>query len=198
MRFSTKKVCVIFLLLSQVLLLVWMMHMYIRTRLELMEARNLIWGIYKRNTVTRRLLRDGIDTGRILGRLSTNQHFVVQYAVRRNIMRSDMFSAMFGHYKQGDLDLNAEELKWFQAYRAKCIEWEGGGNQSDFKCRIPIVDRIEMFLYIRWDDCMELWQTWKPNDIETNIKIVPPKEPYADDPVSVKIYRYFDHMWKDD
>jgi len=192
---SVKKAIAILIGSIQILLLIWAVCAYVSTRLELMEARNLILGLYKRDTDIRRLLHEGADVEQLQERLSTNQHVVVQYAVRRNVMRSDMFRVMFVHYKRGELDLNEEKLRWFQEYCDQCSEWEGGNDHGDFKNHTPIIDQIEMVFYLRWKDRIELWKTWKPNDFETNIKLVSPKKPYEDDPVSIKIYRFLEYIW---
>ena len=174
---SVKK-CIIILVLSVLtLFFVWAVRAYVTVRLELMEARNLITCLYKRDTTTRRMLREGIDTDQLLGRLSENQHFVVQYMVRRNVMRSDMLRIISVNHKQDDLDLDAEQFKWVEEYKTKCREWEGGDIHGDFKNRISVIDQMELVLYSRWPDRIELWQTWKPNDFETNIKLVPLKGP---------------------
>lgn len=190
---SARKICAIILKLTLILLLAWMTRAYVKARLELMEARSLISGLFARDTTTRRLLREGADVDWALGRLSTNQHFVAQYAVRRSIMRADMHSFMYMCYKRGDLDLDGEQLKWFEAYRDKCLEWQGEGRE-DRIWRVPVLDLMEIFLYSKWNDHVGLWRTWKPNDIETNIKPIPFEEPYDGDPVSVRIYRTLERV----
>ena len=191
---SKRKICSILIKLVQVLLLIWTACAYVKARMELMEARSLISGLFTRDTTTRELLREGADKDWVLGRLSTNQHFVAQYAVRRNVMRADMHAFMHMCYKRGDLDLNEEQLKWFEAYREKCLEWQGDG-RGDRIWRVPVLDLIEIFLYSKWSDRAGLWLTWKPGDLETNIKPVPSKKTHNSDPVSERMYRSLERKW---
>ena len=172
---ATKRTIVAGLIMSiQTLLIVWGIRVHVATRLELREARNLIVGLYRRDTNTRGLLRDGADAEYLLRRLSTNQHFVARYAIRRNVMRSDMFREMEFDHRLGRLDLNEDQLRRLEEYSAKCREWERGDDYVEILGHTPIAYQIEEILYNRWKDRVELWKTWKPNDLETNIELVSP------------------------
>lgn len=157
---SLRKSSVFILLVAQVLMLVYVIRMYINTRLELMEAQNLIGGLLIRDTNTKKQLIDGAHMDLITDRLSANQRFEMIYMCKRNVMCPEIHSFIAFHVKNGNIVLNKEELKLFEVYNTKYKKWEGG-SYSDFKCRIPVIDQIERGLYARWDDRLELWPMWK-------------------------------------
>ena len=75
---SVRKTIICLFMSIQMALIVWMIRMYINTRLELMEAQNLIRWMFVRDTTTRERLTGGSDTDWVSGRLSTNQYLFIE------------------------------------------------------------------------------------------------------------------------
>ena len=175
---SIKKASVFLFMSAQLLLSACAIRMYVGTRLELMEAQKLISWMLVRDTATRERLTDGADIDWAAGRLSTNQCLLARYIMKRNVMQlSQPFAHAFiaSQIKRGKLSLDSEGLELFKSYDGRYRKW-AGGDHGDFKCRVPIIDQIEWILYNRWDDRMELWQTLKPKNQESTVKLDSPEK----------------------
>jgi hypothetical protein len=162
---TVRKVGIVIFIALQLVLLGLIIRMYVGTRLKLMEAQNLIIGLLVRDTYTKKQMLSGADTNWIAGRLSTNQEFELKYIIRRNVMHLSVHAFIDVGIRQGDINLKPDELKSFEAYSEKYRRW-AGEDHGDFKCRIPIVDQIEMVFYNRWADRMEHWLTKEENGHE--------------------------------
>lgn len=188
----SKKSTIFLIIFFLVLSLVLMIKMYFRTRLELVEARNLITNLFYKDTVAHKLLREGKYCS-ALDRLSTNQKFISQYVVRRKVVSPNIKQYIRVFLDRGDMKLSNEERKWFEVHEKTYEKWDMSGWIYPYT---PFMHQIETILYSRWADRFGLWTTWKPDDLATNIKLGSteerpghrPTDSEGSSPLSEKLY----------
>lgn len=152
-----------------ILLFILMTLSYIRVRLELIESRHLHASSFLNAAKARRFIIEG-DTNSACRVINDGLRRVVQYAIRREVMDSYLNSRLRSIVVRDEVELSDVERGLFEHYYSNIyLEWSSSSwLDNDVP---PLFSQLEYVLYSRWTDRCELWTTWKPRDIETNIEL---------------------------